>query len=58
MIIAIDGYSATGKSTLAGLLAQKIGFNPPLPRESFRVVFLIYRKVKVGLVSFNLELLK
>jgi len=26
MIIAIDGYSATGKSTLAGLLAKKIGF--------------------------------
>jgi cytidylate kinase len=26
MIIAIDGYSATGKSTLAGLLANKIGF--------------------------------
>jgi cytidylate kinase len=26
MIIAIDGYSATGKSTLADLLAKKIGF--------------------------------
>lgn len=38
MIIAIDGYSATGKSTLADLLAKKIGFRHLNSGLAFRAI--------------------
>jgi cytidylate kinase len=52
MIIAIDGYSATGKSTLAGLLANKIGFRHLNSGLVYRAIS--YNLLKNGIDTSNL----
>ena len=49
MIIAIDGYSATGKSTIANLLAKKIGFQHLNSG-------LVFRAISYHLLTYNLTI--
>lgn len=51
MIIAIDGYSSTGKSTLAKQLAQKLGFVYVDTGAMYRAVTLF--AIREGFISDN-----
>lgn len=53
MIIAIDGYSATGKSTIANLLAKKIGFRHLNSGLVFRAIS--YNLLINGIDKLNLN---
>ncbi len=53
MIIAIDGYSATGKSTLAKLLAKKMGYLHLNSGLIFRAIS--YNLISNGIVKDNFQ---
>lgn len=58
MIIAIDGYSATGKSTLANLLANKIGFQHLNSGLVFRAISHYLLKNEINKSNYQKNLRK